>query len=469
MPAVEKFLSTWITSQRWYAGKGRAPRWNRIGGFTLPDPSGAANIRVELLLDTAKDPVLYQVPLTERVVPLPDAGVALIATLETPEGLRYLYDGPRDPAGAAALLRLLLDERAILPSDGSPGFAARGHRVPTTPALRIVSSRVLAGEQSNTSIIYELETPDGVPAAPIIFKVFRSIHHGENPDVVLPGALAAAGSTAVPTPIGHTIGQWPDSGQGSGFAHGHLAFAQEFLPGVEDAWRVAVRAAEAGIDFAQQAKSLGIATAEVHRTLASVLPTHPASSHDIAAVMASMRARFEQACAQVPAVARHRDAIQSVHSRAETGAWPPMQRVHGDYHLGQVLAVPGRGWVILDFEGEPLRPMIERTGEDSPLRDVAGMLRSLDYVAGAVTRGTPDAAAAVIAREWVRAARNALLEGYRAHANYHLDDFWPLLTAFEIDKAVYEAIYEARNRPDWLEIPVAAIDRLVAPLNGQTH
>ena len=463
MKDVEKFLSTWITTQRWYAGKGRAPRWQRLGGFALPDPAGEATIRVELLLDTATNPVLYQVPLTERAVPLEAENEGLIGTIDTDDGVRYLYDAPRDPAGAAAILRLMLDERAVLPLDGSPGFAARGHRAPTTPNLTVVSSRVLSGEQSNTSIIYEMRSAEGTPATPIICKVFRSIHHGENPDVVLLGALAAAGSTVVPTPIGHTIGMWRDSGEPSGFAHGHLAFAQEFLPGVEDAWRVAVRAAESGLDFTEQARSLGAATADVHRTLASALPTHPATAHDIAAVMASMRARFEQAAIEVPSVARHRDAIEEVHARAEVGAWPPMQRVHGDYHLGQVLAVPERGWVILDFEGEPLRPMIERTGEDSPLRDVAGMLRSLDYVAGSVSRsGHPDAAPPASLSGWVSTARAALLAGYRANASYSLEDFEPLLTAFEVDKAVYEAIYEARNRPDWLEIPLAAIDRLVA-------
>ena len=463
LKAVEKFLSTWITTQRWYAGKGRAPRWQRLGGFAFPDPAGEAMIRVEFLLDTASNPVLYQVPLTERAVPRNTDGDGLIGTINTDDGVKYLYDGPRDPAGAAAILRLMLDERAVLPTDDSPGFAARGHSAPTTPSLTVVSSRVLSGEQSNTSIIYEMRNAEGNPAAPIICKVFRSLHHGENPDVVLLGALAAAGSTVVPTPIGHIIGTWRDSGEPSGFAHGHLAFAQEFLPGVEDAWRVAVRAAEKGLDFAGQARSLGAATADVHRTLASALPTHPATARDIAAVMASMRARFEQAALEVPSIARHRRAIAEVHARAEVGAWPPMQRVHGDYHLGQVLSVPERGWVILDFEGEPLRPMIERTGEDSPLRDVAGMLRSLDYVAGSVARAVhPDAGSAISLGDWVSSARAALLEGYRTNASYPLEDFWPLLTAFELDKAVYEAIYESRNRPDWLEIPVAAIDRLVA-------
>ena len=243
----------------------------------------------------------------------------------------------------------------------------------------------------------------------------------------------------------------------TGLAHGHLAFAQEFLPGVEDAWRVALRAAETDTDFSAEARTLGEATADIHLTLASALPSHAASPVDIAATLLSMRLRLDQAIAQVPALEQHRDAIEALYALTSRAMWPPMQRIHGDYHLGQVLAVPGRGWVALDFEGEPLRPMHERAREDSSLRDVAGMLRSFDYAAGSVEQVDPSASRA----QWAATARAAFLDGYVARSGSNLAESRALLDALEVDKALYEAVYEARNRPGWLSIPLTAIERLV--------
>jgi maltokinase len=132
--------------------------------------------------------------------------------------------------------------------------------------------------------------------------------------------------------------------------------------------------------------------------------------------------------------------------------------VHGDFHLGQVIAVPGRGWVVLDFEGEPLRAMKERSAPDSPLRDVAGMLRSFDYVAGSYALSHPGQSVAA----WASDARKAFLAGYDDGSGMQLLEHRTLLDAFEVDKALYEAVYEARNRPDWLSIPMDAIDRLLS-------
>jgi predicted trehalose synthase len=137
--------------------------------------------------------------------------------------------------------------------------------------------------------------------------------------------------------------------------------------------------------------------------------------------------------------------------------WPTLQRIHGDLHLGQAVQAPELGWVLLDFEGEPLRPMPERSRPDLPLRDVAGMLRSFDYVAGSLAQQDPPVDAAA----WASAARNAFLDGYVATSGHDVRTGRALLDAFEVDKAVYEAIYEVRNRPDWLGIPLAAITRLV--------
>jgi maltokinase len=140
-----------------------------------------------------------------------------------------------------------------------------------------------------------------------------------------------------------------------------------------------------------------------------------------------------------------------------------IQRVHGDLHLGQTLRTV-KGWKIIDFEGEPAKSLEERRRPDSPWRDVAGMLRSFDYAAEGSLRdridtvGDSDQAAAQDAREWASRNTNAFLAGYDEVWVEDLDE--ALLTAYAVDKAVYEAVYEARNRPTWLPIPLAALRRL---------
>ena len=162
-------------------------------------------------------------------------------------------------------------------------------------------------------------------------------------------------------------------------------------------------------------------------------------------LVARMRRRAEEAYADVPDLAAHREGVDAVYSALEAAELPDLQRVHGDYHLGQVLHVPDRGWVLLDFEGEPLRPLEERTAPDLALRDVAGMLRSFDYAAASV-RLAGDGER----EEWALAAREAFLSGYAEEAGEDLRAAGPrrLLDALELDKALYEASYEARNRPD---------------------
>ena len=435
-PAVPDHLPEWLAAQRWYAGKGSTPALERIGGWSVQVDD--VTLSTHYILDrSGSRAVLYQVPLSERAIPL--VGVEPIGAVNS----RLVYDATQDQAYAPMLLNLMLDDASV----GS----ATGHRQPGTAAIRVVESSVLRGEQSNTSIICRVA--DGNP---VIIKVFRALHHGENPDVTLQSAIAAAGSSLVPQSVGSITGEWSDTGRADGVAVGHLAFAQEFLPGVEDAWRVALHAAETNDDFTAEARSLGAATADVHATLAEVFPTRETTAADVDAILASMRARLDMALLEVPSLQSRRPAIEAVFEAARTAPWPPLQRIHGDYHLGQVLTVPGRGWVLLDFEGEPLRPMDERSQPDITLRDVAGMLRSFDYAAGSVAlAGGADTAAG-----WATAARHAFVDGYIERSGVDVREHRALLDAFEIDKALYEAVYEALNRPGWLEIPATAIRRL---------
>ena len=459
-PTKLELLPEWMARQRWYAAKGRVPRLRKLWSWRLDDPAGRVGIETLLVVDeSGPSPVVYQVPLTYRGAPLEGGQEALVGTMEhSVLGPRWVYDGPRDPVYAAQLLELLLGRATAQAGSASdtPEPAVQGVRHATAPAVEVHGSRVLTGEQSNTSIIYDCADADGT-SRPLICKVFRTLQDGENPDVVVQGALAEAGSLRVPAMAGSVSGSWPAVDDSGSSAHGHLAFAQEFFPGTEDAWRVALRAVGESRDFTGPAQELGAATAEVHARLAEVLPTEPVSPEAVAATVAGMRRRYFAAASEVPAIAAYDHEIAAVFDQAVEAEWPRLQRIHGDYHLGQVLQVPGRGWVLLDFEGEPLRPLAERSRADLAVRDIAGMLRSFDYAAGSWERAHPG----VSARDWAEDAQVAFLDGYAAVAGRDPRADAALLTALQLDKALYEIVYEARNRPTWLSIPTDAVVRLL--------
>ncbi len=455
------WLETWMPQQRWYAAKGRTPALRLVAGWDLPDPyaaDGETAVRVRTLLvadESAQPATLYQVPVVVRATA--PAGVAAEHVIGTSEPGTTLVDGPFDPAYSQALLQLVTHGGGSIRIDDAVGDAAIARGIPSgsAPVTSAYRSSVLSGEQSNTSIIYRGDDA----ATPIICKVFRQLHPGMNPDIELQTALAEAGSPYVPRAIGSVAGAWPDGGGGT--LAGSLAFAQEFLPGVEDARRVAMRAATSGEDFRERARDLGEATAAVHVSLAELFDTVSTTAQEREAIGATWRRRLSIAIAEVPELAESREAIEAVYARASQVAWPDLQRIHGDYHLGQVILVPDRGWVLLDFEGEPIRPMPERVRPDLATRDVAGMLRSFDYIAGSIRLERPAHSAEPV-DDWARAARLSFIDGYMAASGIDLDAQRPLLDALELDKAVYEAIYEVRNRPDWITIPLEAIRRLVS-------
>ncbi len=461
-PGKRELVQAWMGSQRWYAAKGREPRIRRLSSWRLDDPAGEVGIETLLVADeSGTEPVVYQVPLTYRGAPLEGAEHALVGTTEhSVLGTRWVYDAPHDPVYAAQLLELV---QGRVPAASAQESDAVDESVTGVPQpswdrqLRVVASRVLSGEQSNTSVILDTRDASGA-AAPLIVKVFRMLSPGDNPDVVLQGALVDAGSARVPAVVGAVTGHWPHpTTEGDTEGAGHLAFCQEFLPDVEDAWRVALRAGADQHDFSAEARELGEATAEVHTVLAEVLGTTPTSEQQVAATLAEMRRRFDAAVTEAPDLEGVRDDVEVVLRAAEGAAWPPLQRIHGDYHLGQVLRSPERGWVLLDFEGEPLRPLAERSLPDHWVRDLAGMLRSMDYVGGTLEQSGGDAGRV---RAWVDAMQQAFLDGYAARAGSDPRASAALLAAFELDKAMYEVVYESRNRPDWVGIPLAAVDRL---------
>lgn len=458
-PPVTELLRPWLARQRWYTSKGRDPDLRAVTTLRAAAPASGVGLEIALVRDVAAvPPVLYQVPLTSRGEPLAGAENALVGRVEDSElGERWIYDGCQDPDGATALLRAVTDELELTGEPPARLGRAHGHRTGLLPALRVTGARVLGGEQSNTSVVIGSVDPDDGREHPLILKVFRVLHAGANPDVEVQQALALAGSSRGPGAVGDLLGQWPDDAGAQ--VTGHLALVQEFLPAAPDAWRVTLAGIEAGTDPAAGARSLGVATAEVHATLASVLPTTEPDVAARARIHRSWSDRRAAALSRVPALADRAEQIEAVFEAARTAPWPRLQRIHGDYHLGQVLDVPGRGWVLLDFEGEPLRPLAERTLPDLPLRDVAGMLRSYDYAAGSVVlAGAVEPAAA---ENWLSRAREAFLDGYAHLTRADPREQPELLRALELDKALYEVSYEAGNRPDWLRVPLEGIERIL--------
>jgi len=407
---------------------------------------------------------VVQVPLTFRNSRGAGLDHALLGRVDDGGGHRWVYDGTHDPAFVSAWLRLLLGNKVTI---GDGGSSARGVRHTGDHGVsRDGPSRVLRGEQSNTSIIV-----DGTNGAgSIIIKLFRVLQAGENPDAVVATALASTGCQRIPRRVGWVEGSWPDP-EGSHVVHGHLAYACEFIEGSQDAWRSARRAAATGTSFAAEAAALGTTTAEVHAALAAALPSVPASPSDLRALADSLDARLRLAAAVAPTIGDLRRMVEALFHELRTlaphpAAAPVLQRIHGDYHLGQVLHSPSRGWVLFDFEGEPLRPLAERSRPDLALRDVAGMLRSFDYAAHYETHALPAGDRAVsVADEWARECRAAFLGAYRdaAGATDAAHDEWEhlLLRTFEVDKALYEVVYETWNRPDWVGIPLHALRRLL--------
>ena len=173
---------------------------------------------------------------------------------------------------------------------------------------------------------------------------------------------------------------------------------------------------------------------------------------------ADVREELEPLAHVLPAARDRRDRLQMLSHQSNGGR---LIRHHGDYHLGQTLLAES-GWVILDFEGEPARSLPERRRKRSPLRDVAGMLRSFAYAASAAEQQRGSAAPA----GWEGSMREAFLEGYFDTADPYLlppghEAVGKLLSVFELEKAIYELRYELNNRPDWVGIPVAGIERLL--------
>jgi trehalose synthase-fused probable maltokinase len=359
---------------------------------------------------------------------------------------------------------------------------------PLAPSPGTSSIRLMDAEQSNTSIVLDED---------VIVKFFRRLAIGPNPDLELNRLLTNEGFEHVPPQVGEVVYEGELDGTEVSI---DLGIAQRFVGDAVEGWKealvrlsglydeidpedvgedIAFLVEERTGEFLHAIEQLGDATASLH-----VLMSREEIEQNLLPEVISPRDLSEWADRVSIAAARldgMGDGIERM--RAEIGARLAAfreiteaglkTRLHGDYHLGQVLLSP-RGWMLLDFEGEPARPLELRRAKQSALRDAAGMLRSFSYAASAALMDRADPGSDEWARlepwadAWEALARDKFLGAYltRAHEGRFLPperaDLALMIEVFEIDKVLYEIDYERHNRPDWLRIPVRGLERLLA-------
>ena len=457
--ALLDHLTNWLPRQRWFAAKGRAvSRLSIAQSASLREGEPSAEL-VILAVEFNDEPTetrpteYYQLLLGRRArLPgeLEHAAIGRVGEL-------IAYDGIWD----SELSSLLLDALAAGQSRDWLRFVPEPDGdVPTG-----LPGRVLGVEQSNTSVAFGDE---------VMLKLFRRLAPGTNPDLELHRALREVDSKEVARlrgAIEGTLGGEPAV----------FALLQEFAPNSADGWSMALisirdlfaeadlRADEVGGDFAGEAFRLGQTVAVLHGELASVLGTGTVSPRSLAQ---RMHEQLDRALPVVPELEELAAPLRSAFDQAGELPDPvPTQRIHGDLHLGQSLRTP-TGWLLIDFEGEPARPLAERRQPGPALRDVAGMLRSFDYASyhqlaewGGCAYPSEDAepGSQLVwrAEEWASRNRNAFCDGYADRSTTDPRNFPVLLRALELHKAVYETLYETRNRPSWLQVPLRSLRRLL--------
>ena len=409
---IEGPLEDWVMRQRWFASKSR---------------------------EVASVSVLERNALRAS----PALEIALVET-RFQSGTHELYQLlPGEDGGLRRLAQMLGTEATV------DGVSFHGGLEPTGDI------RPMGAEQSNSSIVFGDEQ---------VLKVFRRVEPGLHPELEMLRFLSARGYANIATLTG-----WYDySGE---LMQATLGIMQEFIGEARDGWELALDD-PAGV--LARIPELGAATGEMHSVLASDISDHAfAPEEPSAEALSLLTATIDEQIEQVfldlssdnpalaPIAGRGEEVRDRLQAMSHVGVGGRLIRHHGDYHLGQTM-LRDAGWIILDFEGEPARSLLERRRKRSPLRDVAGMLRSFAYAASAaeLLRGVP------APDGWEEQARSAFLDAYMETVDPSLLPAGrpatdKLLAIFELEKAVYELRYELNNRPDWVAIPVAGIARLL--------
>ncbi|MBW3547127.1 MAG: phosphotransferase [Actinobacteria bacterium] len=437
--ALTKALSDYLPRQRWFSGSGAGVPGLRLKSVEPLRTEWPALLQV--LVET-RLPVggkvrtaTYQVVLGLRPVDSREAFLegkpeAILCELDSDLGAALAYDALIDPELAVTLLEVV-----------APGEHAE-------------RARYLGADQSNTSVVFDER---------LIMKLFRRVPEGPNPDAEITRALVEVGFTNVAAPVAEWRGD-----------AGDFAMVNEFLVGGAEGFTLALTSlrdlydrrcppAEAGGDFAPESSRLGAITAEMHVALAQAFGAEPGDADRWAG---DMEAHLERV--RLPELDPER--VRAVYRRLREVPDPgPALRVHGDYHLGQVMRTDA-GWYVLDFEGEPDRPLAERRRPSSPLRDVAGLVRSFHYAAEVALKdwgAEPDDELRALGASWEQRNAGAFVAGYLGTEG--IDAVLPaadadrrlVQAAFELDKAVYEVGYEQSHRPDWVSIPLSAVHRIL--------
>ena len=376
--SLAPLLHEWLPRQRWFAGKGRPiTGFSAVSATELTPPGTVASgapagegpgagegpsllhllVRVEQRSTPEPDAPSVPAPPTDdcyqlllgvrSTLPPRLAAARVGVAAKGPLTGRVIYEALHDPDLADLLL-----ERLRTPSVLGPLRFERAVEIPAG-----LAPRPLGAEQSNSSLVYGEE---------YILKILRRVYPGANPDLELPLALAGEGCRRVPSPVA-----WFEAvGDDSGREPLTLGVLQPFLKGSEDGWQLALRALAAGSPFTDEARALGRATAEVHLALAAALPTVTLGPQQTANLAEAMSGRLEATAQAVPAllpyVAGLRTAFDALAGLGHGHGGGPgsgvaritrAQRVHGDLHLGQTLRTPDGEWSLIDFEGEPARPL----------------------------------------------------------------------------------------------------------------
>jgi maltokinase len=470
--SLVQILTDWLPGQRWFAAKGvQLERIDLASQSRLfDDLDGAAVDHVLVEVESPLGVQHYQLFIGWRETVPENLQRWAIGELDGRTG----YDALHDPGFTSALIAGLAagrewGELRLIPEPGAV----------IDPSA---TGRVLSGEQSNTSIIY---TAPATSAArdPFggILKVYRRLEPGTNPDVEVHRALHKEHSFSVARPL--AVLEADLDGQPT-----TLGFLSAFFRAAEDGWDLATSAVAAllaasdgastapsedgnsappsedgnSAQFTEESKRLGATVGEIHRDLAHAFTSRELSRDAWQDVVGAMITEAQRVAGFVPPIAERLDRIVATFERArDLDTAVVVQRVHGDLHLGQTLRTP-TGWAVIDFEGEPAKSLAERKSHTLAAKDVAGMLRSFDYAANHLRPSGVDSPEQVAAAtEWATANREAFLAGYAS-----VDGAPPLgavevITAFELDKAVYEVAYEHGNRPSWTAIPLHAVDNLI--------
>jgi trehalose synthase-fused probable maltokinase len=442
----------WIVQQRWFGSKSREVAHVEIVECI---PLREESPQLALALVEARfgegTHETYQVPLGLRPV---DEGWDERVIGEA--GDWTVYDALADPAAGRELLHRMRRSSEESVEDGTLRFAwaeSAGAGLGGT-----VDVRPVGVEQSNSSVVF---------GEALILKAFRRVEPGVNPELEL---LRFLSEREFPS-IAPLAGWYEFEGR---FIDATLGILQEYLVGARDGWELALEEIASNPDgFLDRLRALGEVTGELHAVLGSdssspdFAPDQP-SQEALSLLTADVDEQIERIFLDLPEIeavepiaGRGQDVREKLQALSHIGAGGRVIRTHGDYHLGQTM-LTDRGWVILDFEGEPARPLPERRLKRSPLRDVAGMLRSFSYV----TAGARQLRGVEVPEGWEERARAAFLEGYFDRVDSGLlppgeAPTRQLLAVFELEKAVYELRYELNNRPDWVGIPVAGILRLL--------